>query len=494
MRLILFSYLIKIIHMLVKFRLDQEFLPKYLGFSRILPKKFSSLNAAEKFKLMLEQLGPLWVKFGQILSTRYDILPEEWIKALSELQDSVKPFSDDEALLILQQDIPDFKNQFVMQSGVLASASIAQVYAARHIGGQEVVLKVLRPGIKRAIKRDISCLAFVAKFFSMILRDAKRLHLQEIVAELDHSLQQEINLLAEAANASVFARNFLGDNRLFIPKVFWEYSSERVLVLERVSGCQISDIEHLKQDGVDLAKLAKLGIELFFTQVLRDSYFHADMHPGNIFVKDGSFMLVDFGIVGSLNAIDQRYIAENMLAFFKRDYRRVAVLHVESGWVPADTRIEHFEASIRQVCEPIFAKPLKDISFGQLFLQLLKTAREFKTEIQPQLLLLQKTLLQVEALGRMLDPELDLWQTVQPQVELWVNNQLGLEGFINKSKHNFPYILEKVPDLPGLIINYIQAQSKIKVDSGSSSPNFNIIPWTLLIISLVYICLDYLHC
>lgn len=491
MRLILIFYFLQIIRLLVKFRLDQELLPKFLAFSKLLPKRYSNLNAAEKFKLMLEQLGPLWVKFGQILSTRYDIFPEAWIKALSELQDAVKPFSDTEAIAILEQDIPNFSKTFILQPGVLASASIAQVYAARINGGEEVVLKVLRPGVRRAIKRDISCLRFMAKFFSLFLKDAKRLHLTEVVAELEHSLAQEINFMAEAANASAFARNFTGDQRLSVPKVYWEYSTDRVLVLERIYGTNISDLEQLRAKGTDLSKLAKLGIELFFTQVLRDSYFHADMHPGNIFVDNGNFKLVDFGIVGSLNAIDQRYIAENMLAFFKRDYRRVAVLHVESGWVPADTRIEHFEAAIRQVCEPIFAKPLKDISFGQLFLQLLRTARAFKTEIQPQLLLLQKTLLQVEALGRMLDPELDLWQTVQPQLEKWLGQQAGIEGFINKSRQNIPQVLEQLPDLPGLVIAALQKRPSQSLVPKCHCQCINIVPWFLLASLLVYICIGY---
>ena len=456
MRLILIIYFFRILGLLVKFRLDQDLFTLFAP-SKLLPKKYQDLHPAFKFKLMLEQLGPLWVKFGQILSTRYDIFPEEWIQALAELQDAVKPFADAKAMQILEAEIPDFVSKIRIQPKVLASASIAQVYAATIIeSNTEVVLKVLRPGVQKAIQRDISCLKLLARFFSLILRDAKRLHLVEVVEELEHSLQQELNLLAEAANAASFARNFASDSRLDIPKVYWEFSSEKVLVLERVHGLPIADTHALKAAGMDLSALAKLGIELFFTQVLRDSYFHADMHPGNIFVGDGNFKLVDFGIVGSLNATDQRYIAENMLAFFRRDYRRVATLHVESGWVPSDTRIEHFEAAIRQVCEPIFARPLKDISFGQLFLQLLRTARAFKTEIQPQLLLLQKTLLQVESLGRMLDPDLDLWATVMPQLEQWVDSQLGVQGFLGKSKVALPYWLERAPDLPDLLFKFLQ--------------------------------------
>ena len=455
MRLIILFYVFKILRLLISFRLDQDYFPKFLAVSKLLPNKYKDLHAAERFKLMLEHMGPLWVKFGQILSTRYDVFPEQWIDALSQLQDAVKPFPDSEALAILEAEIEDFSKEITLDPVVLASASIAQVYAGKLHDGTDIVLKVLRPGVRSAIKRDISCLKMLAKFLSFIIHDARRLHLLELVEELEHSLQQEVNFLAEAANASAFARNFTDDNRLQAPEAFWDYTTDKVLVLSRIFGTPIADIEALKADGVDLSQLAKLGIELFFTQVLRDSYFHADMHPGNIFVVGSGFRLVDFGIVGSLNAVDQRYIAENMLAFFRRDYRRVAVLHVESGWVPSDTRIEHFEAAIRQVCEPIFAKPLKDISFGQLFLQLLRTARAFKTEIQPQLLLLQKTLLQVEALGRMLDPELDLWATVQPQLEKWVDAQVGVQGLLAKSKENLPYWLERAPDMPELIFRYL---------------------------------------
>lgn len=461
----LLIYLLRIFRLIVAHRLDQDIFPKMLSVSRILPKKQKELSAPEKLKMVLEDLGPLWVKFGQLLSTRYDLIPEKWLKTLSELQDSVQPFPDKIAIKILKKEIPNFSKKFLIHGSVLASASIAQVYAATMLENkQEVVIKILRPGVIKQIKRDVKCLKLIAKIFTFILHDSKRLHLTELVSEIEHSLQQEVDLLSEAANAASFKRNFAEDERLSAPGVFWEYSTKRVLVLERFYGTPIYNLKHLKKQGANLPDLAKLGVELFFTQVLRDSFFHADMHPGNILVntkRPNTFELVDFGIVGSLNGKDQRYIAENMLAFFKRDYRKVAVLHVESGWVPKDTRIEHFEAAIRKVCEPIFAKPLKDISFGQLFLQLIKTAREFKTEIQPQLILLQKTLIQIEALGRMLDPDLDLWTTVQPQLEKWVNGKMGWKGFKDKTKDNLPFWLERAPDLPEILLKHLTKESPL---------------------------------
>lgn len=456
MKIFLVRYFFKITYLLVKYELDQALLPKYLAPSRLGRQKFKAYSVPEKLRLFLEVLGPLWVKFGQILSTRHDVFPSEWIEVLSGLQDAVEPFEKSVAFDIIASNIPDYKKHLTIEGEVLASASIAQVYAAKINSSQEdVVVKVLRPNVKKLIARDIKSLKIIARICNYFVSDAKRLHLLEVVDELDHSLKQEINFFSEAANAATFARHFANDTVLKIPKVYWEYSSENIIVLERVVGTPIYDVESLKEQGCDLEGLAVKGVELFFTQVLRDSFFHADMHPGNIFVNNKQFALVDFGIVGSLNGRDQRYIAENMLAFFKRDYRKVAVLHIESGWVPENTRIEHFESAIRQVCEPIFARPIKDISFAHLFLQLLRTAREFKTEIQPQLILLQKTLLQVEALGRMLAPDLDLWQVVQPQLEKWVKSQMGLEGFKAKSAENLPYWLEHAPDIPSLIYNYL---------------------------------------
>lgn len=471
MQIILIKYFFKILGMLVKYELDQVIMPRFLAISKLRKQKYQDKPVPHRVKLLLEGLGPLWVKFGQILSTRYDVFPQEWIKALASLQDAVEPFDNKMAEKVLKSKIPNFDEDFIFDATVLASASIAQVYAAKlKTDGSEVVIKVLRPKVTKQITRDIKCLKLLAKLFSRFLHDSKRLHLQEVVEELEHSLRQEVNFYSEAANAATFARHFSDEPGIKIPKIYWNYSSESVLVLERFYGTPIYEIDELISQGEDMPALARRGVELFFTQVLRDSFFHADMHPGNIFINKGKFLLVDFGIVGSLNAMDQRYIAENMLAFFKRDYRRVAVLHVESGWVPKDTRIEHFEAAIRQVCEPIFARPLKDISFAQLFLQLLRTAREFKTEIQPQLILLQKTLLQIESLGRMIDPELDLWEVVQPQLEQWVKSQMGWQGFKNKSKEQVPYWLEHAPDIPELLMKYLRREPELKAVNISTSP------------------------
>ncbi|HEV3251391.1 MAG TPA: ubiquinone biosynthesis regulatory protein kinase UbiB, partial [Puia sp.] len=381
----------------------------------------------ERIRLALEDLGPIFVKFGQALSTRRDFIPEEIADELAKLQDRVPPFSGDQAKAMIEaacgRPITEIFAEF--DTTPLASASVAQVHAAKLLTGQEVVAKVLRPGINKRIVKDVDLLYAIANLATRYWKEAKRLRPSEVVAEFESCLKDELDLLREAASASQLRRNFLHSDLLYIPEIYWQYTHSNVLVMERIYGISISDIPTLKKQGINLKKLAERGVEIFFTQVFRDCFFHADMHPGNIFVspkqKDNpQYLGVDFGIMGSLSPEDQRYLAENLLAFFKRDYRRVAQLHVESGWIAPNTRVNEFEAAIRTVCEPIFERPLKEISFGQLLLRLFQTARRFKMEVQPQLVLLQKTLFNIEGLGRQLYPDLDLWNTAKPFLERWL--------------------------------------------------------------------------
>ena len=405
----------------------------------------------------LEELGPIFVKFGQILSTRRDLLPEDVALELANLQDRVPPFPGVEARRIVEQSLRQpIGDAFATFDEVpLASASIAQVHPARLLDGTEVVVKVLRPGIAATIRRDVALLYLIARLAERYWPDGRRLRPVDVVGEYEATILDELDLLREAASASQLRRNFEGSNLLKVPEVYWDYSSRRVMVMERVSGIPISDIDSLKTAGIDLATLAEQGVEIFFTQVMRHNFFHADMHPGNIFVSDhvgegARYVAVDFGIMGSLSPQDQRYLAENFVAFFNRDYRRVAELHVQSGWVPAGTRVNEFEAAIRSVCEPIFERPLKDISFGNLLLRLFQTARRFHMEVQPQLLLLQKTLLNVEGLGRQLYPELDLWKTAKPFLERWMAEQIGPRRFLAELRQQAPRWAETLPALPVL--------------------------------------------
>jgi ubiquinone biosynthesis protein len=410
-----------------------------------------------RLRLALEVLGPIFVKFGQALSTRPDLLPEDIALELARLQDRVPPFPTEIAQQMLeeiyQQPLLNVFAEFDLVP--LASASIAQVYAARLKDGKAAIVKILRPHVKKRIQRDVALLYLLASLAERLVSDAKRLRPREVVAEFERSLIDELDLLREAASASQLRRNFLNSYLLYIPEVYWAYTHQNVLVMERINGIPVSDIATLKQVGVDLKLLAERGVEIFFTQVFRDCFFHADMHPGNIFVsrinpQNPQYLGVDFGIMGTLSPTDQRYLAENLLAFFNRDYKRVAELHVESGWVPSATRVDEFEAAIRTVCEPIFERPLKDISFGQLLLRLFQTARRFNMEVQPQLVLLQKTLFNVEGLGRQLYPDLDLWNTAKPFLERWVKQQVGPRAMLRKLRERLPYWIEKFPDLPEL--------------------------------------------
>ncbi len=424
----------------------------------------------KRIRLALEDLGPIFVKFGQTLSTRRDFIPIDIADELAKLQDRVPPFSGEEAKSIVEtcikKPIAEAFSEFDINP--LASASIAQVHAAKLlVTGQEVVVKVLRPGVYKRISRDIDLLYSLANLALRYWRPAKQLRPREIVAEFEACLKDELDLLREGANASQLRRNFSNSDLLYIPEVYWPYTFHKVLVMERIYGISISDISALKKQGINLKKLAERGVEIFFTQVFRDCFFHADMHPGNIFVspenkENPQYLGVDFGIMGSLSPDDQRYLAENLMAFFNRDYRRVAQLHVESGWVAENTRINEFEAAIRTVCEPIFERPLKEISFGQLLLRLFQTARRFNMEVQPQLVLLQKTLFNVEGLGRQLYPDLDLWNTAKPFLERWLRKQIGPRAFLRKIREYAPYWAEKAPEIPDLIYQVMHELRHLK--------------------------------
>ena len=419
-----------------------------------------------RIRLAIERLGPIVIKFGQVLSTRPDLFPEDIVIELAKLRDQVPPFPTQQAIAIIEKSFND-KLHHVYQTfseTPLASASVAQVYSATLHSGEEVVVKILRPQIQKAIRKDLELLKLLARLIQHYWSEGERVKPIEIVREFEITLENELDLLREAANATQLKRNFDHSPLLYIPKVYWDYSKRNILTLERIHGIAVDDIATLRQHQVDLKKLSERGVEIFFTQVFRDNFFHADMHPGNIFVsyehpEDPQYIGVDFGIMGSLSETDKRYLAENFLAFFNRDYRRVASLHLASHWVPSDTRVEEFEAAIRTVCEPIFQKSLKDISFGQVLLRLFQTARRFKMPIQPQLVLLQKTLLNVEGLGRQLYPDLDLWQTAKPFLEKWIKTQIGPRAFLYKLKQQAPFWMEKLPELPGLIYQALETKN-----------------------------------
>ncbi|MEJ2142237.1 MAG: ubiquinone biosynthesis regulatory protein kinase UbiB [Gammaproteobacteria bacterium] len=426
-------------------------------------------SRAERIRRSLEDLGPIFVKFGQILSTRRDLLPDDIATELAKLQDQVPPFSASQARDLIEkaygQSLDEVFAEF--ESEPFASASIAQVHAAKLHDGADVVVKVVRPGILPVINRDIGLLYIIADKIERYWSAGKQLRPREVVAEFEKTLVDELDLMREAANASQLRRNFENSPLLYIPEVYWDYSRSNVLVTERIHGIPIGNIDELKAAGIDMAALSERGVEIFFTQVFKHSFFHADMHPGNIFVADnGQYLAVDFGIMGTLNPSDQRYLAENFLAFFNRDYRRVAQLHVDSGWVGEDTRIDEFEAAIRTVCEPIFDKPLKEISFGHLLLRLFQTARRFNMEVQPQLILLQKTLLNIEGLGRQLYPDLDLWKTAKPFLERWMAEQIGPRSFFRHLREQGPLWLEQMPKLPGLFHDVLEQarDGKLKME------------------------------
>lgn len=429
-----------------------------------LPNRHKDKTLGERLRLALQELGPVWIKFGQMMSTRRDLFSPAIADQLALLQDRVAPF--DGALarkhieIAMGGPLETWFDDFEQEA--LASASIAQVHTARlKENGQEIVLKVIRPDILPIIKADVRLMYRLAGWVPKLLPDGRRLRPREVVREYEKTLLDELNLLREAANAIQLRRNFEDSPMLYIPEVYSDYCRESVLVMERIYGIPVSDIAALEDQGTNMKLLAERGVQVFFTQVFRDSFFHADMHPGNIFVSyehphDPLYIGIDCGIVGSLNKADKRYLAENFIAFFNRDYRRVAELHVDSGWVPRDTNVEDFEFAIRTVCEPIFEKPLAEISFGHVLLNLFNTARRFNMEVQPQLVLLQKTLLYVEGLGRQLYPQLDLWTTAKPFLESWLRDQVGLPAVIRALKEKAPFWAEKFPELPELVYDSLQ--------------------------------------
>ncbi len=407
----------------------------------------------------LIELGPIFVKFGQILSTRRDLLPPDLADELAQLQDRVPPFPGPQARAIIEKawgkPIEAFLDDF--DERPLASASIAQVHSARLKDGRQVVVKVVRPGIEPVIRRDLGLLRIIAELAQRYWRDGRRLRPVEVVDDYRKTILDELDLQREAANASQLRKNFLGSEALYVPEIHWDLCHPSVLVMERIYGTPVGEVERLKAQGISMKLLGERGVEIFFTQVFRDNFFHADMHPGNIFVEpSGRYIAVDFGIVGSLTTEDQRYLAENLLAFFQHDYRRVAELHIASGWVPPETRVDEFESAIRTVCEPIFGKPLAEISFGYFLLHLFQTARRFDMQVQPQLVLLQKTLLNIEGLGRQLYPELDLWTTAKPFMERWMKDQIGPRALLARLKRNLGPYSEQLPELPLLIYRIIQ--------------------------------------
>jgi len=414
----------------------------------------------------LIELGPIFVKFGQLLSTRRDLLPDDLADELAKLQDRVPPFPGTQARAIIEKSwgkpIEDVLDGF--DETPLASASIAQVHTARCKDGREVVVKVVRPGIKKTIKRDVGLLYIIAGLAQRYWKDGRRLRPLDVIREYEKTILDELDLQREAANASQLRRNFLDSDQLYVPEIQWDLTHPSVLVMERIYGTPVGDVEQLKAQGVSMQLLGERGVEIFFTQVFRDNFFHADMHPGNIFVEpNGRYIAVDFGIVGSLTTEDQRYLAENLLAFFHRDYRRVAELHIESGWVPSDTRVDEFESAMRTVSEPYFGKPLAEISFGHFLMRLFQTARRFDMEVQPQLVLLQKTLLNIEGLGRQLYPELDLWITAKPFMERWMKEQVGPKAFFDRAIKNMGPISEQLPELPILAYRVLSGLERQKL-------------------------------
>nr|WP_113867937.1 ubiquinone biosynthesis regulatory protein kinase UbiB [Brenneria salicis]NMN90105.1 2-octaprenylphenol hydroxylase [Brenneria salicis ATCC 15712 = DSM 30166]RBP60476.1 2-octaprenylphenol hydroxylase [Brenneria salicis ATCC 15712 = DSM 30166]RLM30113.1 ubiquinone biosynthesis regulatory protein kinase UbiB [Brenneria salicis ATCC 15712 = DSM 30166] len=470
--------LYSIVRVLLSYGLD-ELIPKMrltiplrLGRRMLfwLPNQHRNMPLGERLRLALQELGPVWIKFGQMMSTRRDLFPPAIADQLAMLQDRVEPFDGKLARqqieLSLGGRLEGWFDDFDIKP--LASASIAQVHTARlKSTGKDIVIKVIRPDILPIIKADMCLMKRLAGWLPRLMPDGRRLRPREVVQEYEKSLLDELNLLREAANAIQLRRNFEASPMLYIPEVYSDYCSESVLVMERIYGIPVSDIAALQANGTNMQLLAERGVQVFFTQVFRDSFFHADMHPGNIFInhqhpEDPQYIGIDCGIVGSLNKEDKRYLAENFIAFFNRDYRKVAELHVDSGWVPADTNVEDFEFAIRTVCEPIFEKPLAEISFGHVLLNLFNTARRFNMEVQPQLVLLQKTLLYIEGIGRQLYPQLDLWKTAKPFLETWLKEQVGLPAMVRALKEKAPFWAEKLPEIPELFYDGLRQHKMLK--------------------------------
>src|SRR5688500_3204464 len=475
MRLRVLSRLLQIQRVLVRHRLDEIILATHLfrplRFTFYLSpatwfRREAPLSRGERLRLALEELGPIFMKFGQTLSTRRDLLPRDIADELEKLQDRVPPFSNAAARAIVEaayeRPTADVFARF--DEAPLAAATIAQVHGAQLKDGKEVVVKIVRPGIRELIERDVEVLYTLADLANRYWSDAPRLRPVELVREYEKTIIDELNLKREAANAAQLKRNFEGSRLLYVPEVYWDYTRANVMVMERVHGVLINDVEQLRQRGANIQRLAENGVEIFFTQAFRHNFFHADMHPGNIFVlldnpEQPRYAAVDFGIVGTLAPRDQHYLAENFLAFFEHDYRRIAQLHIDSGWIPAHVRVDELESAVRTVCEPIANKPLREISFGQVLISLFEAAQRFDAQLQPQLMLIQKTLLQIEGVGRQLYPDLDLWKTAQPLLRQWVAERWSLRALARDARKQLPDMLQALRQLPPLVENVIQRAS-----------------------------------
>jgi len=475
--------MIRIQRVLMKYGLDEVItkthLLRPLRFVFFLaPRRYDrSAPVGERIRLALEELGPIFVKFGQALSTRRDLLPPDIADELAKLQDAVPPFPATEAVAIIEdaygRSVDEVFERFDQEP--LAAASIAQVHTAKLKAGHEVIVKVLRPGVQDQIENDLAVLKVIAGLADRYWEHGKRLRPLEVVDEYEHTILDELDLMREAANAAQLKRNFQGSDMLYAPDIYWDYCRPEVLVQERIYGTPISDMDALQKAGTNIKVLAENGVEIFFTQVFRHNFFHADMHPGNIFVLTGDpekpkYAAVDFGIVGTLNPEDQRYLAENFLAFFDRDYHRIAKLHLDSGWVPAGTRIDQLESAVRTVCEPIFNKPLAEISFAQMLMRLFRVAQRFNVEIQPQMILLHKTLFNIEGLGRQLYPQLDLWKTAHPVLKRWMDEQVGPRAIIKDIRENLPLLRDAMRDLPTIIHRLGEQAAEGRVKTNMQSP------------------------
>ena len=489
--------LVRIVHVALKFGLEEFF----LGHARARPLRGLARvllfwrpirePRAVRLRRALEALGPIFVKFGQLLSTRRDLVPRDLADELALLQDRVPPFDSQAAIATIEAALHKSVGEAYAEFDPVpvASASVAQVHFARLPGGRPVAVKVLRPGIGSVIANDVSLLYVLAGLVERLFADGPRLRPREVVAEFEKHLEDELDLMREAANCSQLRRNFRDSPLLLVPEVYWDGCAKDVMTMDRMEGIPVSQIDRLRESGVDIPRLAAIGVEIFFTQVFRDGFFHADMHPGNILVRPASspppnplppagegakagpkpidqYIALDFGIMGTLTEVDKQYLARNFLAFFRRDYKGVAQAHLESGWVPADTRVDELEAAVRAVCEPVFDRPLKEISFGRVLLQLFQASRRFNVEIQPQLVLLQKTLLNIEGLGRQLDPDLDLWKTAKPYLERWMNEQVGWRALAKNLRDEAPKWAGLLPQLPRLAHQALNENRLAQLEAG----------------------------
>ncbi len=461
------THLLRIVRVLAHHNLDEYLvafspLKPWLFLLHLFPRRKDDAPRGQRLREALEELGPVFVKLGQMLSTRPDLIPDDIAEELSLLQDRVPPFPGGEALSILEQayEEPVSHHLIDFNQQPLASASVAQVHDARLTDGTEVIVKILRPGLEPVINRDIDLLYMLARMGEKYSSDIRRLRAVEVIDEYNKTIHDELDLMREAANASQLRHNFLTSPLLYVPEVYFDHTRTNVMVMEKIHGTTVNKIDTLVKKEIDLKQLSNNGVEIFYTQVFRDGFFHADMHPGNIFVlDDGRYAAVDFGIMGTISDIDKHYLAENFLAFFNHDYRRVAQAHIDAGWVPDGTRVDEFESAIRSVCEPIFAKPLCEISFGRVLVRLFRVARRFNMEIQPQLVLLEKTLLYVEGLGRQLDPQLNLWDTAKPYLEQWAKREYSPRAFFKEIRQQAPMMWKMGPRLPVLVHNVLKQAS-----------------------------------